>query len=189
VIAEVLTANELVASEAPQSIAFDRLYETYFPFVWRMLRRLGVQETNLCDAAQDVFVVVSRRQSDLRSHAATRSFIYGTIVRVAHEHRRTQKRVAPVSLDTQELPDMARRSAHQDLELAQDVQLLDALLSELDEDRRQVFVLVELEQLTVPEIAALTGWNSNTIYSRLRAARAAFEGALSRHRAKTRRSA
>ena len=185
---EALSANELVAEDAPANLEFDRVYEAYFPFAWRMLRRLGVHEPDVSDAVQDVFTVVSRRLSALPSEETARSFIYGTIVRVAHEYRRKQRRLAPPDGELPELADPSARSAHDALELARDVRLLDTLLSALDEDKRQVFVLVELEQLSVPEIAALTGWNPNTIYSRLRAARAAFDSALARHRAKTRRT-
>jgi RNA polymerase sigma-70 factor (ECF subfamily) len=184
---EALTASELGGDQSPP-LLFERLYDDNFRFVWRMLRRLGVDPTDVSDAAQDVFAVLSRRLADLPSDAAARSFIYGTIVRVAHEHRRQKRRLSPAGVEVSDLPDPAARSADTQLELARDIQLLDALLSELDEDRRQVFVLVELEQLSVPEVAALTGWNMNTLYSRLRSARASFDSALSRHRAKTRRS-
>jgi len=185
---EALRANELVADEAPANLPFDRVYEANFPFAWRMLRRLGVQDPDVSDAVQDVFAVVSRRLSELSSEVTARSFVYGTIVRVAHEYRRKQRRLVTTDEDSPELPDPGARSALDQLELARDIRLLDALLAELDEDKRQVFVLVELEQLSVPEIAVLTRWNTNTIYSRLRAARAAFDSALARHRAKTRRT-
>jgi RNA polymerase sigma-70 factor (ECF subfamily) len=55
-------------------------------------------------------------------------------------------------------------------------------LAQLDIDKRTVFVLAELEQLSVPEIAEALGINLNTIYSRQRAARAQFDAALRRHR-------
>jgi RNA polymerase sigma-70 factor (ECF subfamily) len=163
---------------------FEQVYEAHFAFAWRMLRRLGVHPANVSDATQDIFVIVSRRLSDLTTTAHARSFIYGTAVRVAHEYRRVQRRAEPVGEPELEAD---FRNAHRDLELARDVRLLDRLLSALDPDKREIFVLVELDQLTVPEIAQLTGLNLNTVYSRLRAARIAFDSALSRHRAQTKR--
>lgn len=185
---EALSANQVVPEAAPASLSFERVYEAHFAFAWRMLRRLGIYEPDVSDAVQDVFAIVSRRLPELSSNATARSFIYGTVVRVAHQYRRNQKRGGPSSVEVPEPPDPSARSAHEDLELARDIELLDTLLSQLDEQKRQVFVLVELEQLSVPEIAELTGWKTNTIYSRLRAARAAFDSALARHRARTRRT-
>jgi len=61
---------------------------------------------------------------------------------------------------------------------AEEVRLLHRILDRLDDDKRAVFVLAELEQMTAPEIAEALSVNLNTVYSRLRAARAAFEDAL-----------
>jgi RNA polymerase sigma-70 factor (ECF subfamily) len=64
------------------------------------------------------------------------------------------------------------------------VKLLSSLLEELDEEKREVFVLAELEEMTVPEISQAIEIPVNTVYSRLRAARLAFEEALARHAAR-----
>ncbi len=72
-------------------------------------------------------------------------------------------------------------------EKAEAARLLRALLETLDEDKREVFVLAELEQMSVPEIAAALELNVNTTHSRLRAARRGFEQALARHRARDER--
>ena len=59
-----------------------------------------------------------------------------------------------------------------------------ALPDELDEEKREVFVLAELEQFPVTEIAEALAINTNTAYSRLRLAREAFAKAAARFRAK-----
>jgi len=64
--------------------------------------------------------------------------------------------------------------------------VLHALLAGLDDDKRAVFVLAELEQMSAPEIAEATGLKLNTVYSRLRLARAEMDKALERHRARER---
>ncbi len=64
------------------------------------------------------------------------------------------------------------------------MRLLHAILDEMDDDRREIFVMAELEQLTMPDIAATLGLNVNTAYARLRAARQTFEASLERHRAR-----
>jgi RNA polymerase sigma-70 factor, ECF subfamily len=166
--------------------SFEHLYEAHFAFVWRTLRRLGVRQENAADAAQDVFLVVGRRLGDLHSAAVGRSWVYGIVVRVAHEYRRMQMKSVQHNAEPDELLDMDARSAHDHAEHAEEVELLDRLLNTLDSDKREVLVLVELEQLSVPEVAKLTGLNINTVYTRLRAARGAFNEAVSRHRARTR---
>jgi RNA polymerase sigma-70 factor, ECF subfamily len=52
------------------------------------------------------------------------------------------------------------------------------ILDQMDEDKRIVFALVELEQLSVPEVARMLELKLNTAYSRLRLARVAFESAV-----------
>jgi len=61
---------------------------------------------------------------------------------------------------------------------------IERAISQLSDEHRVVFVLAELEQMTVPEIADALELNSNTIYSRLRTARQQFDDAVARHRAR-----
>lgn len=168
---------------------FASLYSEYFSFVWRMLWRLGVPPASISDAAQDVFVVVHRRLGDLRSADVARSWVYGIVVRVAHDYRRSVRRKGTrPGPDPDEVPDASVPGADEQLEQREAAALLDELLNSLADDRREVLVLVELERMTVPEIARLLGANVNTIYTRLRAARRDFERALARHHARERRT-
>ena len=167
---------------------FRALYDEYFPFVWRMLWRLGVWPGSVADAAQDVFVVVNRRLADLHGAEVAQSFIYGVVVRVAGDHRRLQRRKGLFgATDAETLADSSALDAYRQFERKEAVALLDRLLDELDAERREVLVLVELEELSVPQVAKLLGANINTVYTRLRKARHDFEQALSRHRARERR--
>ena len=168
--------------------SFRALYDAYFPFVWRMLWRLGVWPGSVADAAQDVFVVINRRWADLHGAEVAQSFVYGIVVRVAGSYRRLQRRkgLAGAS-DAEQLADVRSADGYRQVECKEEVALLDRLLDELEATRREVLVLVELEELSVPEVAALLGANINTVYTRLRRARHDFEQALSRHRARERR--
>lgn len=176
-----------LASDAPGEfspvMAFEALYEEYFAFVWRTLWRLGVWQGSVADAAQDVFLVVHRRLAELHGSEVARSWVYGIVVRVARDYRRVQFRKGwPVALDPDEMGDPKASNAVQHLEQHEAVRLLNRLLDTLDDEKRETLVLVELEQMTVPEIAQLIGINPNTIYTRLRAARQDFARALARHR-------
>ena len=64
------------------------------------------------------------------------------------------------------------------------MRVLQKLLDELDDDRRAVFVLAELEQMSAPDIADALGVNVNTVYARLRAARRDFEQGVAREGAR-----
>jgi len=82
-----------------------------------------------------------------------------------------------------EIPDRRGRSPLQEAETRDKLRLVDELLRSLDDDKREVFVLAHLEQMTAPEIAEILSENVNTVYSRLRAAKEEFEQALERRRA------
>jgi RNA polymerase sigma-70 factor (ECF subfamily) len=168
--------------ERERTPAFDAIYAQHFRNVWRTLRRLGVSEPQLDDAAQDVFVVVHRKLADFDGRSL-RSWLYAIAVRVASDYRRgaAHRRVAPLS---ESIADARPGPAHVS-ELKESVRLLHTLLAELDDSKRTVFVLSELEQLSVPEIAEVIGANLNTVYSRQRAARLQFEAALKRHRSRS----
>jgi len=162
-------------------MSLELVYRQHFRAVWRLLRRLGVPAAQLDDAAQDVFLIVHRKLASLDPHASVRSWVFGIAVRVASEYRRraAYRRTDPFE-DTvaDDAPGPIRER-----ELQEAVELLHALLGELDEPKRTVYVLAELEQLSVPEIADVLGENLNTVYSRLRAARIAFEQAVAQQRA------
>jgi RNA polymerase sigma-70 factor (ECF subfamily) len=165
-----------------------RLYDSHFPFVWRNLRRLGVPDALLEDAAQDVFLVVHRRWEsfDVR-WSSVETWLFGILLRIARNHRRALRRRgvwmtagareamhAVASGDAGPADLVARREA---------AALLDRLLDALDDDKRAVLVLVDVEQLPVPQAAEALGVNVNTAYWRLRAARKQLERALARVKA------
>lgn len=175
-----------IAEPAPRVLDFTAVYDEHFAFVWRSLRRLGVPERLLDDAAQDVFVVVHRRLGEFEGRASVRSWLFGIARRVAHDHRRRIGRKER----TEELPeavvDPHGATPAADAERAEARRVLHEILGELDDGKREVFVLAELEQMTVPEIAEAIGANLNTVYSRLRAARQGFEAAVARRLARQR---
>jgi RNA polymerase sigma-70 factor (ECF subfamily) len=184
------------AAEPRERVAlpsFDVLYEEYFDLVWRTARRLGVPEAAADDAAQDAFLVLHRRAADYDGRTPVRSWLLGIVVRVVSDHRRRYKRkdapCVPHAADSQGdvLLASSRPTPSAEAEQGEAVRLLDQLLSELDERRREVLVLAELEEMTVPEIAEVLGANVNTIYATLRAARRDFDAAHARHNARTKR--
>ena len=154
--------------------SFDDVYEAHFAFVWRVLRTFGVAEAALEDAAQDVFVVVHRRLAEFEGRAAVTTWLFAIARRVAGTHRRRATRDTRTEpLQDDEL--VAPIDTFAALSRAQAVATVLAILDTMDDDKRTVFALVELEQMSVPEVAKLLELNLNTTYSRLRIARQHFE--------------
>jgi RNA polymerase sigma-70 factor (ECF subfamily) len=156
---------------------FNQIYDQYFDFAWANLRRLGIPAAHLEDAVQELFIVVHRRLGEFAGRSSLKTWLAGIAWRIASEHRRHESRKggAEPLPETLVAPgcDPLGAAVH-----AEALRRLDSLLAQLDEDKRAVFVLAELEQMSVPEIAQALAVNVNTVYSRLRAARRTFDEAL-----------
>jgi RNA polymerase sigma-70 factor (ECF subfamily) len=164
---------------------FENVYDTYFPYVWRSVQRLGVPTASADDVVQEVFMVVHRKLPEFEGRSSLKTWLYGIALRVARAHRsRSRRSTEAQPLDAERLcaPDATRPD--EQAENAQAARVVDALLHGLDDDQREVFVLAELEQLSIPEIAEAIDVKLNTVYSRLRLARAAFAEAAARYRAR-----
>jgi len=184
------------AGEAPPEAAafvrpkpeFHALYEELFPFVWRVARRRGVPASALDDVCQDVFVIVHQRLGDFEGRSSARTWVYGILNNVLLMRHRTASRRDPKGTET-DLDSLRDGGAPPDVAAsgAEAARIAEAMLARLSEDKRTMFVLVELEGLTVPEAAEAVEINVNTAYARLRAARVELSEAVARFRASERR--
>ena len=167
--------------------SFERVYDDFFDFVYRNARRLGVPSSAADDVVQEVFVVLHRRLAEYDGRATLQSWVYGILANTVRDYRRTFRRkqrplVAVATGGDEQLgPASSSSNPEQRAELQQDLALLMRLLDDLPEAQRELIVLADLEQLSVPEICDCIGGNSNTVYSRLRVARDALKARLSRH--------
>lgn len=159
------------------------LAREHFNFIWRSLRRLGVPAPAVDDAAQQVFEVAARRLSDLE-RGRERAFLFKTALLVATEARRKAARARSelASSELELLPDPAP-SPEESAASRENRLLLDLALAALELDERTVFVLYEIEELTLTEIAELVSIPRGTAASRLRRAREAFHCEVKRLRA------
>ena len=162
----------LSTSRGARKAAQARLRQTYadhYGFVWRSLRRLGVDEDAVDDAVHDVFVVAARRLHEFEDRAAITSWLFAVAIRVAKHKRRALARhlrrteAVATREKTRTPPDpYARQDA---------ARTLHTLLQRLDDKLRHVFILMELEQMTGKEAAATLRIKVATAHSRLRLAR------------------
>lgn len=165
---------------APGAVdTFDTLFRDYAQFVWRTLGRLGVPRKDLSDASQEVFLVVYRKLGDFEGRSSVKTWIYGISVRVASAWRRKASH-----LREEMRPDAPEQATHPsqdgDLERRQARERLMQALALLDDEKRAVFVLYELEELSMPQVAESLGCPLTTAYSRLHAARKAVRAAFLR---------
>ena len=167
--------------------SFESIYKQYFGFVWSSVRRFGVSPAAMDDVVQEVFIVIHSRLHTLEQPKALRSWIYGIVRRTVSGHHRSRRlrEASGAALATEPNAQPLPRTPLDLVEQNDQVKLLFSLLEELDEPKREVFLMAELDELTVPEIAEILEIPLNTAYSRLRAARQAFDEALVRHSARS----
>jgi RNA polymerase sigma-70 factor (ECF subfamily) len=157
-------------------LAFDAVFRAEAPHVGRTLRYLGVSEASLDDACQEVFLVVHRRLAEF-SHGSLRAWIRQICVFVAQNQRRALRRRREDATD--DTPDVAAPpTQHGEVERRELRDRLLVLLDALPEEQRTVFVLYEVEQLGMAEVAEAVSCPLQTAYSRLHAARAKMKAGI-----------
>lgn len=169
-----MNAPAIAERIAPASSGrLEQLFVAHYGWVWRALRRFGVPESTVDDAAQQVFLVLSDRLQQV-APGKERAFLTGVALRVAANARRSARRRrsdpdlsiaehAAEGLDPEQLVDLKQRR-----------ELLDSWLDALPLELRAPFVLFELEGLVLAEIAELLEVPLGTVKTRLRRARQLF---------------
>jgi len=165
--------------EAPEAVGagvptIEALYRDHVQFVWRTVKRLGVEEAQLEDAVQEVFIVVHRQLPHYEPRTTPRAWLFSIARRIAADQRRARRRKrevlplhepsAPASHGGPLRAAMARERSDVVLEF----------LGTLADELRDTFILCELEQMSAPEIAQALGATTTAIYARIRTARLAF---------------
>ena len=161
---------------------FRALYQAHFAFVWRTLLHFGVPHALAEDAAQEVFVTLHRRLDEYDGTTPMRSWLWGMCRLVAKTERRGSVRADRRTAVAH--PPGASLSPDEALERKQAVDFVHDFLASLSEELREVFVMMDLEGMSAPEVAHAIGEKPNTVYSRLRLAREHFERAGARLRAR-----
>jgi RNA polymerase sigma-70 factor (ECF subfamily) len=188
---ELSDLDDLPAAAPAATASFAEIYRQHFGFVWRSAQRLGVPAHALDDVVQDVFLIVHRKLAQLEPGTSARAWLFTILRRVVRDRWRALQRSQRAGIVPQgHHPEAAAPSPAPDDQLSHEEAkaTLYRLLSGLSEAKRDVFILAELEGLTAPEIASALECNLNTVYSRLRSARADFEAALAAEQARDRAS-
>lgn len=179
-----MKANALASAAPPPPLSvpvppFAQVYAEHAPFVWRSLRRLGVRDSDLEDAAQEVFVTVHRKLPGFEGRSALTTWLFGICQRTASDWRRR----AHVRREEahEAVPDQPQEASQPEVvERRQARAILDAILDELDDVKRVAFILFELEGWPMAEVAAAMECPLQTAYARLYAARRHVEQSVAR---------
>lgn len=155
------------------------LFDTYYNFVWKLVRRLGVPSQLVDDAAQQVFIIAARKVQDIEP-AREQSFLHGVALRVASDARDAARRRGGPAQELDDRAESGEPSPDELLDRKRARQRLDEILASMGLEERTVFVLFEIEGLTMAEIASLEGVPPGTVASRLRRARETFAHKVAR---------
>lgn len=158
--------------------SFVRCYREQGEAVWKLVQRLGVDERDLDDVTHDVFVVAHRRWSDFDPSRPCLPWLGGIACRVVSDWKRSARVrhevLEPAHGEQETSPDAGHNGTEEAVNVATSRRLVLRALDALPLVRRTVFVLHELEEHTMPEIAEMLAVPLNTLYSRLRIGRGEF---------------
>ena len=154
---EVGDAKRAVEARVRQVVA------EHYDFVWLSLRRLGVPQESADDEAQQVFCVFAKRVGGVPPEKE-KTFLFGVVIRIAQNARRARAR-RPEAVDEDAIASLPSEEANADelLDEQRARALLDEVLAEMPIDLRAVFVLYELEELTMAEIANVSKLPNGTV--------------------------
>jgi RNA polymerase sigma-70 factor, ECF subfamily len=151
--------------------AWRDLYDAYYPVAGAFLRKLGVKDSELEDAAQEVFAQLFRYLPDFRGDAQLKTWLYKLCATQARRVRRGH--VVSKLLARWFSPDEPCATGL-DFNEATASQRVQRSLERLNEGERLVFVLYELEGLSGEEVARIAGCPVPTVWRRLHYARRKF---------------
>ncbi|HEV8548920.1 MAG TPA: sigma-70 family RNA polymerase sigma factor [Polyangiaceae bacterium] len=168
---ENLSAPALAPTHAPPALR--KLVAEHLDFVWRSLRRFGVPTADVDDATQQVFLIANDKLSKIHP-GSERSFLVGVATRVASHVRRSFHRREAAEQRLSVNPLEATLNPEELTQRLEARALLDRVLDAMPEELRAVFVLFELEELSIDQTAALLILPRGTVATRLRRAREVF---------------
>jgi RNA polymerase sigma-70 factor (ECF subfamily) len=166
------------SESARRAVEFRVIFEEHFDYIWNTLRRLGVHQRDLEDVTHDVLFAVHRRLAQYDPSRPLRPWLFAFGLREASDYRRRARHRREL-LEVAEKADEAPL-ADERLAASEARALVHAALDTLDLDHRAVFILHDLDDCPVPEIAKTLQIPLNTAYSRLRVARERFRKAVTR---------
>lgn len=149
--------------------SFEVLVVRYQPRVFATARRYARREDEVEDIVQEVFLKAFDKLGTFRGEAPFEHWLMRLAVRTCYDFLRVHQRRRELTFTeyTREESDwLERYNAQPDQTVEGDVgarELLQRVLGQLTPDARLVITLLEIEDRSVREIAALTGWSESLV--------------------------
>lgn len=178
--ADELSDEALVAACATgEAAALGALYDRHAAGVRRFLARMaGTDERDLDDLVQDTFAAVPRAARGWGGRAAVRTWLLGVAINIVRHHVRAEVRRRRWTDEAASASPPAETDGRQQVLEQERAAALAAAVLALPPSLREVFVLVYLEGVPGPEVAALVGVRQGTVWKRLHEARARLRVSL-----------
>lgn len=179
-------AELITAVLAGDSASFEPLVVKYSPRVFATARRYARRESEIEDIVQEVWLKAFHKLKSFRGEAPFEHWLMRMAVRTCYDFLRGHQRNRESSFSEISEPeeDWLDRfvadpgSAPENAAAAK--LLIDRVLEKLSPDARLVITLLEIEDRSVKEIAALTGWSVPLVKVRAFRARGEMRKILSR---------
>lgn len=164
----MVSEAEMVAGlKLGRASAFDELVRTHLDGIYRFARNLTGNAADAEDLVQEIFLEAERSAKGFRLECSIRTWLhkiaYRRFLRLKSRHRKTEPLVEEIGADSG------------DAEFRID---LDRALAQLTPDHRAAFILAEIEQLDLAEVAAALDVPLGTVKSRLSRAKAGLRLSL-----------
>ena len=161
---------QLRPSSSAETEPLEALYRECRGTVVRVVRSAGVAASDVDDVVHDTFVSLHRKRASQPPDVSVRQWAAAEARRVAFSHRRSNARRARRYAELMRL-----RATEVDLDASiatrRRWRALQSELEQLPAEQREVFLALEVEQRSAPEVARALGVPVDTVYSRLRLAR------------------
>lgn len=149
----------------------EELFAQHADYVYRVVRYLGARDADVEDLVQEVFMVVLRARERFRGESSAESWLFGIARNVCRDHDKRAYRRREEPTDRLDADPGASDDPEQLAHFRQTLARLDRVLAGLNDEQRMVFLLHDVEQLTMREITEGMRCPLQTGYTRLRAAR------------------
>ncbi len=157
--------------------AWRSLHHRYYPVTVAFLRKFGVHELDVEDAAQEVFLQMHRYLPRFRGNAELKTWLYRLCITQARKMRRRRRIGQAIAGWLSLVPDGALASPGEFCE-GTARRRIEAALDRLTDDERSAFILYEMEGVPGRQVAEILKCKEATLWRRLHYARKKFTEAL-----------
>jgi len=167
----------IISAQAGDNEAFNKLVSLWYKRIYNYSYKYAGSHDMAMDIAQNTFIMVHQKISQLRDVASFRSWLYRIAINCSLEELRKQKRLSGISLNTDldeggdesafELKDDVRYQPDARLHQQELAELIMQSLQALPEEQRIIVIMKEYEGLKFREIAEVLEISENTAKSRL----------------------